>query len=56
MKMIGAEANDNKVYFDQVASQWDGMRESFFPEAVREKALSIANVQPGEVAADIGGG
>lgn len=43
----------NKEYFDEVAKQWDKMREGFFPEAVREKALAIAGVQPGKLAADI---
>jgi ubiquinone/menaquinone biosynthesis C-methylase UbiE len=32
------------------------MRASFFSEAVREKALAIAEVQPGRLAADIGAG
>ncbi|MBI1927893.1 methyltransferase domain-containing protein, partial [Candidatus Poribacteria bacterium] len=47
---------NSKAYFDQVAHQWDQMRESFFPEAVRDKALSIAGVQAGQIAADIGCG
>lgn len=46
----------NCPYFDEVAPQWDKMRETFFSEAVREKAISIANVQPGKLAADIGAG
>ncbi|HEX76983.1 MAG TPA: class I SAM-dependent methyltransferase [Dehalococcoidia bacterium] len=46
----------SKQYFDEVAPQWDKMRESFFPEAVREKAISVACVQPGKLAADIGAG
>lgn len=32
------------------------MRETFFSEAVREKSISIAGVQPGKLAADIGAG
>jgi hypothetical protein len=36
---------DTKNYFDQVAREWDKMRESFFSEAVREKAFSIAGLQ-----------
>jgi len=43
-------------YFDGVAPQWDRMREGFFSEVVREKALTIADVQPGRLAADIGAG
>jgi len=31
----------SKEYFDQVATQWDTMRQSFFSEAVREKALQV---------------
>jgi precorrin-6B methylase 2 len=32
------------------------MREGFFSEAVRKKALATAGVQRGEIAADIGAG
>ena len=46
----------SKPYFEEVAKQWDEMREAFFAEAVREKALAIAGVQPGRLAADIGAG
>lgn len=46
----------SKPYFDDVANQWDKMRTSFFPEAVRNKALETAGVQRGQVAADIGAG
>jgi ubiquinone/menaquinone biosynthesis C-methylase UbiE len=46
----------SKDYFDHVANQWDKMRESFFSEAVRDKAFSIAGVQTGRIAADIGAG
>lgn len=45
-----------KQYFDGVAAQWDKMRSAFFSQGVREKAISIANVQPGKVAADVGAG
>jgi len=47
---------DSKNYFDQVAREWDKMRESFFSEAVREKAFSFAGLQTGKMAADIGAG
>lgn len=47
---------DDKEYFDEVATKWDKMREGFFSEAVREKALAIAGVQSGRLAADIGAG
>lgn len=47
---------DNKGYFNGVAKKWDRMREGFFSEAVREKALAIAGVRSGRLAADIGAG
>ncbi len=43
-------------YFDQVAPHWDEMRKSLFSEAVRDKALRIADVRKGRIAADIGTG
>lgn len=46
----------SKKYFDQVAGNWDAMRRSFFPEAVREKAYEVAKVVAGGTAADIGAG
>ncbi|MER3515293.1 MAG: SAM-dependent methyltransferase, partial [Chloroflexota bacterium] len=36
-----------KDYFDQVASRWDTMRQSFYSEQVREKALAVAGVKRG---------
>ena len=45
-----------KQYFNEIAPQWDKMRKTFFSDAVREKAVSMANVEPGRVAADIGTG
>lgn len=46
----------SKDYFDQVAHQWDNIRGTFFSSHVRNKALSTAGVQGGEIAADIGAG
>ena len=46
----------SKQYFGEVARQWDKMRESFFSEAVREKAMSVAGAESGKLAADIGAG
>ncbi len=43
-------------YFNRVAPQWDGLRKGFFSEAVRNKALTVACVEPGKFAADIGAG
>ncbi|MGD0154095.1 MAG: methyltransferase domain-containing protein, partial [Thermacetogeniaceae bacterium] len=43
-------------YFDEVAKEWDSIRKGFFSEAVREKAYSVAGVENGKLAADIGAG
>jgi len=37
----------DRHYFDEIASEWDRMRESAFNDAVREHAISVANVQAG---------
>jgi ubiquinone/menaquinone biosynthesis C-methylase UbiE len=47
---------DSKVYFKEVAKNWDTMRKGFFSEAVREKAYTMAGVKEGQLAADIGAG
>jgi ubiquinone/menaquinone biosynthesis C-methylase UbiE len=47
---------ESKDYFDGVASQWDQMRQRFFSDSVRDKALAVADVQSGRLAADIGAG
>ena len=47
---------ESRNYFDEVAPQWDRLRESFFSRTVGDKALSVANVQEGRIAADIGCG
>lgn len=47
---------NSKLYFDRVASQWDEMRQGFFSHAVRDKALVMAGVRQGQLAADIGAG
>lgn len=46
----------SKEYFDNIARQWEAMRQDFFSETVREKALSAAEVRSGMIAADIGAG
>jgi len=46
----------SKAYFEEVAQQWDTLRQGFFSEAVREKAYAVAGVQRGKTAADIGAG
>jgi len=50
--MIGT----SKDYFDALGGDWDQLRESFFSERVRDKALEAAAVEPGRVAADLGAG
>ncbi|MEW5726075.1 MAG: class I SAM-dependent methyltransferase [Thermodesulfobacteriota bacterium] len=46
----------SREYFDRVAGRWDEMRRGFFSEAVRDKALAAAGVEPGRRAADVGAG
>lgn len=46
----------SKDYFDQVAPQWDSLRQAFFSDRVREKAYAVVGVREGAVAADIGAG
>ena len=47
---------NSKEYFEQVAPQWDEMRQSFFSDNVRDVAYATAKVQAGKLAADIGAG
>ena len=49
-------AQSSKEYFGRVASRWDDMRQSFFPEAVRDTAIEISGAHSGQFAADIGAG
>jgi ubiquinone/menaquinone biosynthesis C-methylase UbiE len=46
----------SKQYFDEVAGRWDEMRASFFPDAIREVALSTASLPAGGLVADVGAG
>ncbi|MCI0709961.1 MAG: class I SAM-dependent methyltransferase [Chloroflexi bacterium] len=48
--------NKSKAYFDNITTQWDTMRTGFFPEAVRDHALKLANIKAGDVVADVGAG
>jgi len=48
--------NTSKDYFNRIADRWDEVSRGFFSENVREKAVDLAGVQEGEVAADIGAG
>lgn len=47
---------DSKVYFGNVAHQWDDMRKSFFSNSLRERVYSVANLRAGDIVADIGAG
>ncbi|MFQ5705440.1 MAG: class I SAM-dependent methyltransferase [Gemmatimonadales bacterium] len=46
----------SKEFFDGVADAWDEMRKNFYSDAVRDRALDVADVKPGRLAADIGAG
>lgn len=46
----------SRGYFEEIAGQWDQMRQSFFSDNVRDVALAAAQVQAGRVAADLGAG
>jgi len=46
----------SREYFARVAGDWETMRSGFFSPAVREKALALAGVRPGQTAADLGAG
>lgn len=48
--------SSSKAYFDTIGADWDRMREGFFPDHVRERALAVAGVETGGVAADLGAG
>jgi ubiquinone/menaquinone biosynthesis C-methylase UbiE len=50
--MIGT----SKGYFDALGGDWDRLREGFFSEKVREKAVEAAGVEAGRVAVDVGAG
>lgn len=47
---------ESKAYFDSIAEDWETIRAGFFPPQVREKALAIAGLQPGQRALDVGAG
>ena len=46
----------DRQYFDEIALNWDNLRKKAFSEGLREEALSVAMVQSGKLAADIGVG
>lgn len=48
--------SDSNVYFAEVASEWDAIREGFFTEAMRDAAIASAELPPTAVVADVGTG
>lgn len=46
----------SKQYFDEIAGEWDSIRQDLFPESVRVKAIAAAKVHAGQIAADLGAG
>jgi ubiquinone/menaquinone biosynthesis C-methylase UbiE len=47
---------NSKNYFNNVAPQWETMRKSFFPENLKEKIISIANLNRNDKVVDLGCG
>lgn len=47
---------DSKKYFDEIASNWDKVQSTLFSNKVREVAISVANIQEGLTAVDVGAG
>lgn len=47
---------DTREYFNEVAPQWDSMRQQFFGEGVRRAAIAAAGIGPGTTVADVGTG
>jgi ubiquinone/menaquinone biosynthesis C-methylase UbiE len=48
--------DETRDYFNEVAADWDSMRQRFFGEGVRRAAVSAAAIQPGMTVADVGTG
>jgi arsenite methyltransferase len=48
--------NPSENYFEEVASQWDALRSSYFTEEVRSAALAKAYLHPQMVVGDVGAG
>jgi ubiquinone/menaquinone biosynthesis C-methylase UbiE len=46
----------SEEYFDSIGAGWDRLREGFFSDRVRERALAVAEVERGREAADLGAG
>ena len=48
--------SDTREYFDEVAAEWDSMRQQFFGEGVRRAAIAAARIEPGMTVVDVGTG
>jgi ubiquinone/menaquinone biosynthesis C-methylase UbiE len=48
--------SDTRNYFDDVAPEWDRMRQRFFGDGVRRQVIAAACVRPGDEVADVGTG
>jgi len=46
----------SKDYFKEVAGEWDEMRQNFFSDSLRDKAISLASPAPNTLAVDVGAG
>lgn len=46
----------SKEYFQEIASEWDNLQDSFFSDKIRKKAFKLAKISEGDIAADIGAG
>jgi len=47
---------DGSAYFDALGGEWDRLRENFYPDEVRDRAIEVAGVGPDRVAVDLGAG
>ena len=48
--------SDTRDYFNEIAGQWDTMRQQFFGDGVRTAAIAAAGIGPGMTVADVGTG
>ncbi len=46
----------SKDYFNEIASNWDEMRNEFFPDSIRAKAIKLSGIKTGLVTVDLGAG
>jgi ubiquinone/menaquinone biosynthesis C-methylase UbiE len=47
---------DSKQYFENIAENWDSLRETLFPVSLRDKAIKTAEISYHSIVADIGAG